>query len=212
MKINRFDFPDLLEITLPKFHDSRGCFQVTYNEKKFREEKISTNYVQDNESFSTKGVLRGLHFQKAPYAQGKLVRVLKGRVQDVVVDLREGSPTYKKWKSFIIDSESGNQLFVPAGFAHGFLALEESIFSYKCTNGYNKESECGILWDDKDLNIDWMLEPTSISEKDNKQPTLEEALLEIAPGRVHASSCPHSNKGVWENLCFCGALQYSFDG
>jgi len=210
MQIKQFDFPGLLEITPTKFHDDRGCFQVTYNEKEFRKERLSTNFVQDNESFSTKGVLRGIHFQKSPYAQGKLVRVVKGRVQDVVVDLREGSPTYKKWKSFIIDSDTGNQIFIPPGFAHGFLALEESVFSYKCTNEYSKESECGIRWDDKDLNISWVIEPTLISDKDNNLLNFERALSEISIRRSHEKSCTHGNSSRWENLCFCGAQQYSY--
>ena len=210
MKINSFDFPGLLEITPPKFHDSRGCFQVTYSEKLFREERLSTNFVQDNESFSTRGVLRGLHFQKAPYAQGKLVRVVKGKVQDIVVDLRKGSPTYKQWKSFIISSETGNQIFVPAGFAHGFLALEDSIFSYKCTNEYSKESECGIIWNDETLDIAWEALPERISEKDEQLLSLEDALAEISPSLSHTDSCTHGKSTSWETLCFCGAQQYSF--
>jgi len=175
MKIKRFEFPDLIEIVPIRFLDSRGYFHVTYDEQAFKKAVINTHYVQDNESFSKKGVIRGLHFQKEPHGQGKLVRVISGRVQDVVVDLRKGSPTYLKWKSFIVSSKKGNLIYVPEGFAHGFLALEESIFSYKCTKLYNKEAECGIRWDDKSLNIAWEMKPIFVSEKDQMLLSLEDA-------------------------------------
>jgi dTDP-4-dehydrorhamnose 3,5-epimerase len=132
--------------------------------------------VQENTSFSKKGVIRGLHFQHAPHAQGKLVTVLHGKVVDVVVDLRPGSKTFCKVYYLELDSEKRNMLMVPEGFAHGFAALEDSIFYYKCTNFYNKASESGIVWNDPQLNIQWPASNPIVSEKDQVLPTLEELL------------------------------------
>jgi dTDP-4-dehydrorhamnose 3,5-epimerase len=215
MKIQKFEFPGVFEVTPRLFRDARGIFQVTYNERFFKENKLPTHFVQDNESFSVKGTLRGLHFQKAPHAQGKLVRVIQGKVQDVIVDLRQGSPTFKQWKSFIVSSQERNILFVPAGFAHGFLALEDSIFSYKCTGLYEKSAECGVRWDDPTLDIKWDLESLGgcevvVSEKDKILPSLEGALEELSPLLTHSETCTFDKEKGWGHVCFCGANQFKY--
>ncbi len=166
MKIEKTFIKDLLIITPNVFTDERGYFLESYN-KQHLESLLTTDFVQDNESLSQKNVLRGLHFQKPPYTQAKLVRVIKGAVLDVVVDIRKNSATYSKHFSHILSEENKIQLYVPTGFAHGFLVLEENtIFSYKCSNYYNKESEGAILWNDSTLNIDWKVNQPIISEKD----------------------------------------------
>jgi dTDP-4-dehydrorhamnose 3,5-epimerase len=143
-------------ITPRVFKDERGYFFESFNQKEFNEKIYEVNFVQDNESRSSYGVLRGLHFQKPPYDQAKLVRVVKGAVYDVAVDLRTDSPTYGKYFGVLLTEDNHQQFFVPRGFAHGFVALGvDNIFQYKCDNFYNKESEGAIAWDDKDLNIDW---------------------------------------------------------
>jgi dTDP-4-dehydrorhamnose 3,5-epimerase len=129
--------------------------------------------VQDNFSFSTAGVLRGLHFQKDPHAQGKLVRCMTGKVKDVIVDLRTSSPTFGQHASFILDADQGNMLYVPAGFAHGFVALEETIFVYKCTDFWNKEAESGLRWNDPSLQISWDIENPIVSDKDQILPLFD---------------------------------------
>ncbi len=160
------------------FGDERGYFFESYNEQNFVKaigEKI--NFVQDNQSFSKKGSLRGLHFQKGIYAQAKLVRVLSGTVLDIAVDLRKNSITYGEYISVELSAENKKQLFVPRGFAHGFIVLSETAeFFYKCDNFYNKEAEGGIRYDDPDLLIDWRLEKSNfiISDKDKKLPFLKE--------------------------------------
>src|SRR5690606_723131 len=152
----------------------------TYNKKLFEQVTgLKTNFVQDNQSFSTKGVLRGLHFQRGKMAQAKLVQVVKGKVLDIVVDMRKESRTFGKSFSVILDDVEHLQLFVPRGFAHGFITLsEESIFSYKCDNYYDKASEGGIIYNDATLALDWHLPEGEliISEKDLELPTWEEAL------------------------------------
>lgn len=165
------------------FRDARGIFCETYNKKDF--EKITglrTDFVQDNQSISSKGVLRGLHFQNGKRAQAKLVRVVKGKVLDIVVDIRKESETFGKSFSIILDDVENLQLFVPRGFAHGFVTLsEQSIFSYKCDNYYDKASESGIIYNDATLALDWHLpkEEFIISEKDLELPTFEEAVNPI---------------------------------
>jgi len=163
------------------FTDIRGYFFESFNQNKFSEligQQIK--FVQDNESFSSKGVLRGLHFQTGAYAQAKLVRTVKGRVLDVVVDMRKESPTFSKHFSIELSEDNKRQLFVPRGFAHGFIVLSETaIFSYKCDNFYNKESEQGLRYDDPTLGIDWKL-PTSefiVSVKDLVLPKLSNITL-----------------------------------
>ncbi|WP_034042364.1 dTDP-4-dehydrorhamnose 3,5-epimerase [Wocania ichthyoenteri] len=162
--------------------DERGYFFESFNKAKFEAQTgILTNFIQDNQSQSSKGVLRGLHFQTGKFSQAKLVRVIKGRVLDVCVDLRKKSLTFGKHFSIILDTIEHKQLFIPKGFAHGFLVLEDhTIFSYKCDNYYNKASEKGIIYNDKELNIDWNF-PTEgliLSEKDKVLPTFEAYLNE----------------------------------
>jgi len=159
--------------------DERGYFMESFNEQLFIEKTgIETHFVQDNQSFSTQGVLRGLHYQCGAYAQAKLVRVLQGEVLDVAVDIRPESETFGKYESVILSAENQRQFFVPKGFAHGFVVLSETAtFFYKCDAYYNKESEGGILFNDEKLAIDWQfsLDKLIISEKDKVQPTLEKA-------------------------------------
>ena len=159
--------------------DERGYFMESFNEKTFAEgvgQKVT--FVQDNQSFSTKGVLRGLHYQTGEHAQAKLVRVLQGEVIDVAVDLRPNSPTFGQYESVLLTAENQTQFFIPRGFAHGFLVLSETAtFFYKCDNFYNKESEGGLIYNDATVNIDWNFpsEQLVISEKDTILPTLENA-------------------------------------
>ena len=161
------------------FGDNRGYFMETYSQKDFEELGLNYNFVQDNQSKSKKGVLRGLHFQKEN-SQAKLVRVIKGEVFDVAVDLRPGSETYGKWEGVRLSEENKKMFMIPRGFAHGFLVLsDEAEFTYKCDDIYNPKAEGGLAWNDKDVNIDWPLgdmktEDLLTSEKDAKWPTLEE--------------------------------------
>lgn len=150
------------------FHDTRGYFYESYNQQKLKELGIDTIFVQDNQSYSQKGVIRGLHFQKPPFAQAKLVRVIKGKVLDVAVDIRKSSPTYGQHFSIILTGENHRQFLIPEGFAHGFVALEDdSIFTYKCSQFYHKEAEMSIRYNDPILNIDWGLDNAPImTEKD----------------------------------------------
>ena len=163
------------------FKDKRGYFVESFNQKRFNEAlDMDINFVQDNESQSSKGVLRGLHYQLGKHAQAKLVRVIKGSVLDVVVDLRPKSLTYGKHFSIELSEQNKTQLFIPRGFAHAFLVLEDhTIFSYKCDNFYNKESEAGIIYNDPELGIDWNCntEELIISDKDLVLPTLKNAQL-----------------------------------
>lgn len=161
--------------------DSRGYFFESYNKEKFDNQIGETvNFVQDNQSKSSKGVLRGLHLQTGEYAQAKLVRVLQGKVLDVCVDLRKDSKTYGQHFSIELDTIKKQQLFVPRGFAHGFLVLEDhTIFSYKCDNFYNKASESGVIYNDKTLNIDWNFSEKNVilSEKDKQLPAFKDLVL-----------------------------------
>ncbi|MBP3254005.1 MAG: dTDP-4-dehydrorhamnose 3,5-epimerase [Bacteroidales bacterium] len=163
-------FIEGLKVIIPDvFGDKRGYFFEAYSLRKFKDMGIDTVFVQDNESMSSKNVLRGLHFQKPPYAQDKLVRVVSGAVYDVAVDLRKDSPTYGKHFAAVLSGENKHMLYIPKGFAHGFLTLEDNtVFAYKCSEFYNKQSEGGIMWNDKDLNIDWHADNPVISEKDTK--------------------------------------------
>ena len=157
-----------LFVLKPKvFEDERGYFYESYNQNLFKQAGINFDFVQDNQSLSQKGVLRGLHFQNPPHAQGKLVRVITGGVYDVAVDIRKDSKTYGKWFGLELTEKNKWMMFVPPGFAHGFLTLENNtIFSYKCTNFYNKASEDCLLWNDNDLNIDWNFDKPLLSAKD----------------------------------------------
>ena len=172
MEIVKTDIRDLLIIKPRVFEDDRGYFFESYNREKFLAHGIDVTFVQDNESRSVKNVLRGLHFQKPPYSQGKLVRVMRGSVLDVAVDLRKDSPTYGRWASIVLSARNKWMYWVPEGFAHGFRTLEDNtVFFYKCTNIYNNESEGSIAWNDPDLNIDWGLSETPVlSEKDKQAP------------------------------------------
>ncbi len=157
-KITKSEIEGVFTVEPTVFGDERGYFMETYNENDFKEEGIDLTFVQDNQSKSSKGVLRGLHFQYTQ-PQGKLVRVIRGEVFDVAVDLRKNSETYGKWVGEILSEENKKQLFVPKGFAHGFLVLsDEAEFVYKCTDFYNGEDEGGIIWNDPDIAIDWPLE------------------------------------------------------
>lgn len=175
MEIIKTSIEGLLIIKPDVFKDERGYFFESYNKERLAKEGLEMNFVQDNESKSSKGVLRGLHFQKPPFAQGKLVRVVKGSVMDVAVDLRKDSPTYGKWESIVLTEENKLQFWIPEGFAHGFVTLEnDTIFAYKCTNVYNKESEGSLLWNDPDINIDWNIESPMLSEKDKISPLFKD--------------------------------------
>ena len=165
----------LLVIEPKVFKDHRGYFYESYNATAFKEAGIDAVFVQDNQSLSQKGILRGLHFQAPPHAQGKLVRVIKGAVLDVVVDIRKASPTYGQHYSIELTEDNFKMFWIPEGFAHGFLTLEnDTIFSYKCTDVYNKASEGGLLWNDPELNINWGISNPVLSEKDTQNPTLKE--------------------------------------
>lgn len=159
------------------FKDDRGYFFESFSQRKFNEKVRKVNFVQDNESKSSYGVLRGLHFQKPPYAQSKLVRVIKGAVLDVAVDIRKGSPTFGKYVSVELTEDNHRQFFIPRGFAHGFSVLtDEVIFQYKCDNFYAPKCEGAIAWDDPDLGIDWRIpmDKAVLSEKDRKHPQLKD--------------------------------------
>lgn len=174
MPFHKTDFPGLLVFEPRVFEDSRGYFFESYNENIFKEEGVDMRWVQDNQSSSTYGVIRGLHYQLPPFAQTKLVRVLRGEILDVVVDIRKGSPTYGKCYSEILSAKNKKQLLVPKGFAHGFSVLSEKTeVLYKCDGFYNKESEGGIVYNDPALHIDWHVpaEKAIVSEKDLLLPT-----------------------------------------
>jgi dTDP-4-dehydrorhamnose 3,5-epimerase len=176
MQVKTTGFDGLIEIFPVIFEDDRGWFYEFYKEETFKKHHIEYSFVQENQSFSKKGVIRGLHFQKPPYAQAKLVTVLTGRVLDIVVDLRPASKTFKKVYYCLLESSKRNMLMVPEGFAHGFAALEDSIFFYKCSNVYHKQSEAGVRWDDPELNIQWNVENPIVSAKDAELPVLAELL------------------------------------
>lgn len=177
MEVVRTDIEGLVIIEPRLFKDQRGWFFESFSERDFAEKVAPVKFVQDNESKSSYGVLRGLHFQKPPYAQAKLVRVVKGRVLDVAVDIRIGSPTYGRYEAVELSEENHRQLFIPRGFAHGFCVLsDEAVFQYKCDNYYAPDSEAAIRWDDPDLAIDWGIpaEDVILSEKDAHHPALKE--------------------------------------
>jgi dTDP-4-dehydrorhamnose 3,5-epimerase len=167
MEIKATPINDLFVIQPKIFEDERGYFYESYSKALFEKNGIITDFVQDNQSLSQKGVLRGLHFQNPPYAQGKLVRAIKGAILDVAVDLRKNSDTYGQHFDIELNETNKTMLWIPPGFAHGFLTLEDNtIFSYKCTNVYNKASEDCILWNDSTLSINWKINDPILSEKD----------------------------------------------
>ena len=173
MEIRALKIQGLVELTPRLFKDDRGYFFESYNKKTFLDLGLDLNFVQDNQSYSSQGVVRGLHFQKTPFGQGKLVRVLKGKILDVAVDIRKNSPTFGQYESIILDSERCNMLWIPEGFAHGFSALEESMVMYKCTNIYDKASESGIIWNDPNIAIDWQVAEPNVSDKDMELGTID---------------------------------------
>ncbi len=180
MKLIPAEIPDIIIIEPDVFGDARGYFFESWSAGKYADAGISCNFVQDNESRSRYGVLRGLHYQAAPYTQAKLVRVISGTVLDVAVDIRKGSPTFGKYAAVELSGENKRQLFVPRGFAHGFAVLsEEAVFAYKCDNTYAPAYERGIKFDDPALGIDWQipLEKALLSAKDCKNPLLADAEL-----------------------------------
>ncbi len=180
MKFIQTEIPEVIIIEPQIFGDERGYFMITFNQKEFEENILKTQFIQDNESMSVYGVLRGLHYQLAPYAQAKLVRVIEGKVLDVAVDIRKNSPTFGKHVAVELSAENKRQLFIPRGFAHGFVVLStKAIFQYKIDNIYAPEYERGIAFDDKDLAIDWKINSTDIilSEKDKKNPEFKNADL-----------------------------------
>lgn len=183
MKVTTTEIEGVLVIEPDVHGDSRGWFVEQYNEARYKEAGVTADFVQDNESFSSKGVVRGLHWQAGEHCQAKLVRVIKGAVWDVAVDIRKGSPTFGKYVSVILSGDNKKQFFIPRGFAHGFVVLEdETLFSYKCDNLYCKESERGLMFNDPALGIRWPEVDVEIklSDKDQKHPPL----AEIEPWRA----------------------------
>ncbi|MEM6333266.1 MAG: dTDP-4-dehydrorhamnose 3,5-epimerase [Planctomycetota bacterium] len=178
MKIESLDIPDVKLITPKRFGDHRGFFMETFSAPRLAEAGVTRDWVQDNHSLSEHpGVLRGLHYQAPPHAQAKLVRVVSGRVWDVAVDLRKGSPTYGRWVAAELSADNDQQMFVPEGFAHGFVTLEPgTAFLYKVSGVYAPQSEGGVAWDDPTLNLPWPLDgiEPKLSDKDTKLPTLAE--------------------------------------
>lgn len=177
MKVTKTDIEGVLIIEPRLFNDARGYFFESYNRKNYEEAGITADFVQDNESCSTRGVMRGLHFQRPLYAQAKLVRCVKGKVLDVAVDIRKGSPTYGQHVAVELSEENHRQFFIPRGFAHGFAVLSDTaVFQYKCDNYYHPEADGGISIQDDTLGIDWQIDPTEalLSEKDTKHPLLKD--------------------------------------
>ena len=178
MNVIKTDIEGVVIIEPRLFRDDRGYFFESFSQREFDEKVRPIRFVQDNESKSSYGVLRGLHFQKPPFAQSKLVRVIKGAVLDVAVDIREGSPTFGRYVAVELTEENHLQFFIPRGFAHGFSVLtDEVIFQYKCDNFYAPQSEGALAWDDPDLGIDWKIpaDKVLLSEKDKLHPCLKEA-------------------------------------
>lgn len=172
----KLDIPGVVLIQPKIFEDDRGFFMEIYKMPDFVAAGIKVDFIQENHSRSSKGVLRGLHYQNPPFAQGKLVRVVKGEIFDVSVDIRKGSPTWGKWVGVILSENNKNILYVPAGLAHGFCVLSEvAEVTYKTTNVYSAESEAGIIWNDADLNIEWPVKEPILSEKDENLPPLKNA-------------------------------------
>lgn len=181
MKFKETELPGVILFEPRVFGDARGYFVETWRENTYREAGIEENFVQDNQSFSQRGVLRGLHFQ-LPLAQGKLVSAAYGEVFDVAVDIRHGSPNFGQWVGVTLSAELGQQLYIPPGFAHGFCVTSETaLFSYKCTQYYDPVGDAGIRWDDPDIGIQWPIERAEVSGKDAVAPMLRELTPEQLP-------------------------------
>ena len=177
-EFKKLDIPEVILVTPKAFKDDRGFFLESYKKSEFKLNGIDVDFRQDNHSKSSKGVLRGLHYQLEPHGQGKLIRVVTGKIFDVAVDIREGSPTFGKWVSAELSEENKQMLWIPSGFAHGFLTLEDNTnVLYKATNEYDKDSEGGIIWNDPDIGIKWPVNEPTLSEKDIKNVSLKEAKL-----------------------------------
>jgi dTDP-4-dehydrorhamnose 3,5-epimerase len=181
-EIKQTSLPGVLEIFPRVFPDSRGYFFESFRQDWLDQLGVHETWVQDNQSFSQKGTVRGIHFQRGAHAQAKLVRVIAGKVLDVAVDLRKGSPSFGKVYSTILDTEKNNLLYIPAGFGHGFSVLEDAVFVYKCSNYYHKDSEGGVRWSDPTLGIDWQVSEPIVSEKDQILPTLAEFVVAFEGG------------------------------
>ena len=188
MKLNHLSIPDIVEIITKRLGDPRGYFSEIFKDQWFRQRVADVSFVQDNESLSAiAGTIRGLHFQLEPYAQGKLVRCVKGAIFDVAIDIRVGSPTYGKWVGAELSGENGAQLWIPVGFAHGFATLRpETLVHYKVTAPYSAEHDRGLLWDDPSIGIAWPIArgDAVLSDKDRQQP----ALADLPPAFTYSSS------------------------
>lgn len=184
MKVLEAKLPGVFIIEPRVFSDNRGYLMETWSQSNYAQMGLTTTFVQDNLSFSTYGVLRGLHFQN-PNSQGKLVYVLQGEVFDVAVDIRAGSPTFGQWASVILSAENHRQVYIPQGFAHGFCVLSETaLFAYKCTDFYNPGAEGGVMWNDPDIAIDWPVTTPVLSEKDRNYPKLKDIPIDSLPKYV----------------------------
>ena len=194
----RLAVQDILLIEPKKFPDDRGFFMETYKHSDFSRNGIREYFVQDNYSRSSRGVLRGLHYQRNPYAQGKLVQCLKGRIFDVAVDMRKGSPTFGNWVGIELSEENNLMLYVPPAFAHGFIALSEAAdVLYKCTKEYAPDSDRGIIWNDPDINIQWPMKEPILSDKDKMHPFLKDAdnNFQYPSGPSHARGISKGGEG-----------------
>lgn len=181
MNVLETELPEVLLVEPKVFGDDRGFFMETWNAERYREAGLPSGFVQDNLSYSAGGVLRGLHFQN-PDQQGKLVYVLQGEVFDVAVDIRVGSPRFGQWTAATLSAQNKRQLYIPEGFAHGFLVTSDAaLFAYKCTARYNREAEAGVLWNDPEIGIEWPTEEPTLSEKDRNVPRLSEISRERLP-------------------------------
>jgi len=181
MKVISTSLKGVLLIEPSVFEDKRGFFMETYQQKKYMDSGIKSNFIQDNLSFSVRGTLRGLHYQ-LPHTQAKLVHVIEGEIFDVTVDIRSGSPSFAKWTGVHLSGENRRQLYIPEGFAHGFCVLSETaIFMYKCSDFYSPDSERGILWSDPDIGVDWPVENPVLSKKDRNYDYLKDVPHEYLP-------------------------------
>ncbi len=195
MKIEQTRLPGVVVLSPRVYRDPRGFFMETWNKERYADEGLPAGFVQDNLSESRRGVLRGLHYQH-PEAQGKLLQVLQGEIYDVAVDIRRGSPTFGQWVGVVLSSDNQRQIYVPEGFAHGFVVTSDSaLFSYKCTNLYRPQNEGTVLWNDPDLGIDWPIAEPILSTKDLAGLPLKEIPAERLPG-FHAAELDAAGRAV----------------